>query len=171
MTRTFNYCPSCGSRGIVFDGIKEFTCADCEFTYFHNVATAAGTILECGGKIVLIKRKQEPGKGLLDLPGGFVDPRETAEEAAKREIREEVRIDVDTLQYLGSCPNTYEFKGVCYHSCDLLFYSKIDAFPTEFDETEVAELVLRDPGEIQDDEIAFESIKMGLRLFRSLRSC
>ncbi|KPK39130.1 MAG: hypothetical protein AMJ65_11950 [Phycisphaerae bacterium SG8_4] len=171
MTRTFNYCPSCGSRGIVFDRIKEFTCADCEFTYFQNVATAAGTILECGGKIVLIKRKQEPGKGLLDLPGGFLDPQETAEEAAKREIREEVKIDVDTLQYLGSYPNTYVFKGVGYHSCDLLFYSRIDAFPTEFDKTEVAELVLMDPEEIQDDEVAFESIKMGLRLFRSLRAC
>jgi len=171
MTRTFNYCPSCGSRNIVFDRIKEFTCGDCSFTYFQNVAAATGTILECGTKIVLIKRKQEPGKGLLDLPGGFVDPQETAEEAAKREIREELKIDVDRLQYLGSYPNTYEFKDVCYHSCDLLFYSKIDAFPTEFDETEVAELVLMNPAEIQDDEIAFESIKMGLRLFRDLRAC
>ena len=171
MPRVFNYCPSCGLKGIAFDRIKEFICADCGFTYFHNVAAAAGTILECGGKIVFIKRREEPGKGLLDLPGGFVDPQETAEEAARREIREEVRIDVDTLQYLGSCPNTYEFKGVSYHSCDLLFYSKIDAFPTEFDETEVTELVFKNPTEISDDEIAFESIKLGLRLFRSLRSC
>jgi NAD+ diphosphatase len=169
--KTFNYCPSCGSRGIVFDGIKEFTCEDCSFTYFQNVAAAAGTILECEGKIVLIKRKQEPSKGLLDLPGGFVDPGETAEEAARREIREELKIDVDTLQYIASHWNTYEFKDVCYHSCDLLFYSKINAFPTEFDETEVEELVLMDPTEIRDDEIAFESIKVGLRLFRSLRPC
>ena len=168
MPRTFNYCPYCGLEGIAFDRIKEYHCTSCEFTYFHNVAAAVGTILECSGKIVLIKRKQEPGKGLLDLPGGFVDPGEAAEEAARREIREEVKIDVDTLQYLGSCPNTYEFKDVCYNSCDLLFYSKIDAFPTEFDETEVTELVLMDPREIQDDEIAFESIKMGLRLFRRL---
>ncbi len=151
--------------------MKEFTCGDCSFTYFQNVAAAAGTILECEGKIVLIRRKQEPGKGLLDLPGGFVDPEETAEETVKREIREELKIDVHTLQYLGSYPNTYEFKNVCYHSCDLLFYSKIDTFPTEFDETEVEELVLMDLMEIPDDEIAFESTKAGLRLFRDLRSC
>ena len=171
MTRTFNYCPSCGSRDMVFDGVKEFTCGACSFTYFQNVAAAAGTILECEGKIVLIRRKQEPGKGLLDLPGGFVDPEETVEEAAKREIREELKIDVDTLQYLGSYPNTYEFKDVRYHSCDLLFYSEIETIPTEFDETEVEELVLMDLMEIPDDELAFESIKVGLRLFRDLRSC
>lgn len=168
--KIFNYCPSCGSRDIAFDGIKEFTCGDCSFTYFQNVAAAAGTILECEGKIVLIRRKQEPGKGLLDLPGGFTDPQESAEEGARREIREELKIDVDTLQYLGSHPNTYEFKGVCYHSCDLLFYSKIDAFPTEFDETEVEELVFMDLMEIPEDEIAFESIKIGLKLFRDWRS-
>ena len=169
--KTFNYCPYCGSSNIVFDGIKEFTCGDCSFTYFQNVATAAGTILECEGKIVLIRRKEEPGKGLLDLPGGFADPGESAEEAARREIREELKIDVDTLQYLGSHPNTYEFKDVRYHSCDLLFYSQIDTFPTEFDETEVEELVFMNPMEIREDEIAFESIKAGLRLFMDLRPC
>lgn len=169
--KTFNYCPSCGSKEIVFDGMKEFTCGACSFTYFQNIAAAVGTILVCEGKIVLIRRKQEPGKGLLDLPGGFVDPEETAEEAAKREIREELKIDVDTLHYLGSSPNIYEFKGVRYQSCDLLFHAQIDTFPTEFDETEVEELVFMDLMEIPDDGIAFESIRMGLRLFRDLRSC
>ncbi len=168
--KTFNYCPYCGSRAIAFDGAKEFTCGDCSFTYFQNVAAAAGTILECDGKIVLLRRMQEPSKGLLDLPGGFMDPGETAEEAAKREIREELKIDVGTLQYMGSYPNTYEFRDVRYYSCDLLFYSRIDTFPTEFDETEVEELVVIDPMEVPDDEIAFESVKMGLRLLMDLRS-
>lgn len=168
MGKTFNYCPSCGSTAISFDGIKEFACEECSFTYFHNVAAAAGTILECDGKIVLIRRKQEPGKGMLDLPGGFIDPNETAEEGAKREIKEELKIDVGPLQYLGSYPNTYEYKGVSYRSCDLLFYGRIEAFPTEFDETEAEELVLMAPSEIVEEEIAFESIRMGLRFFRRM---
>ncbi|UCE47419.1 MAG: NUDIX domain-containing protein [Phycisphaerales bacterium] len=170
MPRTFNFCPSCGSRGISFDGIKEFTCAKCSFTYFHNVAIAAGTILEYDSKIVLIRRKEEPGRGMLDLPGGFIEPAETAEEGARREIKEELKIDVGPLQYLGSYPNTYEFKDVSYCSCDLLFYCRIEVQPMEFDGTEAEEVVLMDPFEINDDEIAFESIRMGLRLFRRLRS-
>ena len=170
MARTFNFCPSCGSRRITFDGTKEFTCGDCSFTYFQNVAAAAGTILECDGKIVLIRRKQEPGKGKLDLPGGFTDPGETAEEGAKRDIKEELKIDVGPLKYLGSYPNTYEYRNVTYRSCDLLFYRKIETFPTEFDETEAEELVLVDPSEIPDDELAFESVRRGLQLFRRMKS-
>lgn len=170
MARIFNFCPSCGSEGISFDGIKEFTCAECSFTYFHNVASAVGTILECDGKIVLIRREREPGKGKLDLPGGFTDPGETAEEGARREIKEELKIDVGPLQYLGSYPNTYEYKNVSYRSCDLLFYREIEAFPTEFDRTEAEELVFMDPFEIPDDQVAFESIRMGLQLFRQMRS-
>jgi len=170
MTKIFNFCPSCGSRSISFDQIKEFTCGDCSFTYFHNIAAAAGTILECDGKVVLIRRKQEPGKGLLDLPGGFIDPGETAEGGARREIKEELKIDVGPLEYLGSYPNTYEFRNVSYNSCDLLFYRKIDQFPDEFDETEAEELVFMGPFDIDEDEVAFESIRMGIRLFKCLKS-
>ena len=170
MSKIFNFCPSCSSRNISFDGIKEFTCGDCSFTYFHNIAAAAGTILECDGKIVLIRRKQEPGKGMLDLPGGFIDPGETAEQGAIREIKEELKIEVGPLEYLGSYPNTYEFKNVSYRSCDLLFYCRIESFPTEFDEREAEEMVLMDPFEINEDEVAFKSIRMGLQLFRRLKS-
>lgn len=167
---TFNYCPSCGAKDITFDGIKEYNCTACSFTYFQNVAAAVGTILECRGKIVLLRRKREPGRGMLDVAGGFVDPEETIEEAARREIKEELKIDVETLEYLGSFPNTYLYKDVCYHSCDQLFHCEIEEFPTEFDETEVEKLVFMNLAEIPEDEIAFESIKMGLRLFRDLRS-
>lgn len=170
MARIFNFCPNCGSKRIAYDGRKKFTCGDCSLKYFQNVAAAAGTILECDGKIVLIRRGQEPGKGKLDLPGGFVDPGETAEQAARREIKEELKIDVGPLEYLGSYPNTYEYENFAYSSCDLLFYRKIDAFPTEFDEREAVELLLMDPFEIPDDELAFQSIRMGIQLFRRIRS-
>ena len=163
--KIFEYCPSCGSRDIFFDGIKEFRCKACSFTFFQNVATAVAAILGYDGKILLIKRGEEPEKGKLDFPGGFVDPKETAEEGLKREIKEELNINLGELKYLGSYPNLYTYKGVLYHTCDLFFYSNIDVFPTELDRTEITELVLINPTEIPDDKIAFESTKIGLRLF------
>ena len=162
--KIFNFCPSCGSRDIFFDNIKQFKCKACSFTYFHNVATAVAAILECEGKIVLIKRSQEPEKGKMDLPGGFVDPKETAEDGLRREIKEELHIDLSELKYLGSSPNTYKYKSVIYNTCDLFFYSKIEMLPVEFNRTEVEELVLMNPSEIPDDKFAFESTKFGLRL-------
>jgi NAD+ diphosphatase len=163
--KSFDRCPSCGSTDTYYDGMKKFSCKKCSFTYYHNVAAAAAVILKYEDKIVLVRRSREPGKGKLDLPGGFLDPGETAEEGVKREISEELHIDIGTAEYLGSCPNVYEYKGVVYNTCDLFFYSRIDKLPTSFDKTEVQEVVLIDPSEIPIDEIAFESTKTALRLF------
>ena len=168
--KMFNYCPSCRSSDIVFDNNKKFICRDCSFTYYHNVAAAVATILQFDNKIVLIKRAKEPAKGKLDLPGGFVDPKESAEDAVIREIKEELQIDIRELKYLGSYPNIYKYRDVLYHTCDLFFHSAIDTLPTDFDRTEIEELILKNPLEIPDDEIAFESVKRGLGVFKSAKS-
>ncbi len=165
--KIFDYCPSCGSRDIFFDDIKEFKCRACSFTYFHNVAAAVAAILKYDQKILLIERGQDPEKGKLDLPGGFVDPKESAEEGLKREIKEELNIDLSGPKYLGSCPNIYNYKGVLYHTCDLFFYSKIEVLPTKFNKSEIGKLVLINPKEIPEDKFAFESIKTGLHLLNT----
>jgi NAD+ diphosphatase len=165
--KIFNYCPACGASDIVFDDNKKFSCRDCAFTYYHNVAAAVGAILEYDKKVVLIKRAKEPGRGKLDLPGGFVDPKESAEDAVVREIKEELQIDIKEPKYLGSYPNVYQYEGVIYHTCDLFFYCKIDALPLDFSKTEIEDLVLLNPLEIPNDEIAFESVKMGFDKFKS----
>ena len=163
-TKPFNYCPACGSSEISFSDMKKLVCRNCSLTYYQNVAAAAAAILEYNKKVVLIKRAREPGKGKLDLPGGFVNPKESAEEALRREIEEELKIEVGKLEYLGSYPNVYQYKGVVYYTCDLFFHSKIDAIGPEFDRTEIEELFLVDPLKIPYDKIAFESIKKGLIL-------
>lgn len=43
-------------------------------------------------KVLLIKRKNEPFKGMLALPGGFVNANEPPSRAAYRELREETRV-------------------------------------------------------------------------------
>jgi len=83
LKKLFDYCPSCGSKDMHFDGVKEFSCSVCSFTYYHNVAAGVGAILELGEKILLIERGKDPGKGKLDFPGGFVEPEESAEEALR----------------------------------------------------------------------------------------
>jgi len=165
--KPFNYCPACGSSDIIFEDNKKLRCRECAFTYYHNVAAAVGAILEYDKKIVLIKRAKEPGKGKFDLPGGFVDPNESAEEAVIREVKEELQIDIKEPRYLGSYPNIYEFEGVLYHTCDLFFYCKIDALPLDFCKTEIEDFVVLNPLEIPKDEIAFESVKMGIGMFKS----
>jgi ADP-ribose pyrophosphatase YjhB (NUDIX family) len=161
----FKYCPSCGRADISFVGPKELRCQACSFTYFHNVAAAVAAILEFDGRIVLLRRGREPRKGKLDLPGGFAEPQENAEEGIRREVMEELKLELKAVKYLGSWPNVYEYEGVVYQTCDLFFHSKIDALPTDCDKEEVAELLLMPPAEIPCDEIAFQSTRMFLPRF------
>jgi NADH pyrophosphatase NudC (nudix superfamily) len=165
----FEYCPRCKSSDISFDNKKKFKCNACSFTYFHNVATAAAAILEYDRKIILIKRAREPGKGKLDLPGGFTDPEETAEDGLNREIKEELGITLDKMKYIGSSPNVYKYKDVTYNTCDLFFYSRIDSIPTDFNKTEISELILINPSEIALKDFAFISTSKGLELFKNTK--
>jgi NAD+ diphosphatase len=166
--KKFNYCPCCGVKDVlVFDGNKKISCKECSFTFFQNVAASAGVILEYDKKILLTKRAEEPGRGKLDLPGGFVDPKESIEDAIQREIKEELKIEIGTLEYFCSFPNTYRYKDVAYDVCDLFFCSSINTLPKDFDRTEIEELILLRASEIPIDEMAFESTRKCLNLFCS----
>ncbi len=61
-----------------------------------------GGILIQDNKILLVKRKNEPGKGLWAIPGGLVEPGETLKDAVKREIKEETNLVVDVLRPINA---------------------------------------------------------------------
>ena len=78
-TQVFNYCPRCGSGKFTPDSPKSMICEDCGFQYFFNmVAAVAALIYDNQGRLLLTYRANEPAKGELDLPGGFVDRGEDA---------------------------------------------------------------------------------------------
>lgn len=62
----------------------------------------ADAMIVCSGAILLIERMNFPGRGLLALPGGFVDQGERVKEAMLRELREEVRLKVPEPVIEGS---------------------------------------------------------------------
>lgn len=169
----FNFCPSCGTPEPDFLDGKVWLCRMCGFEYFHNVATAAGVILDRLGEIVFLERAKEPRKGKLGLPGGFVDPRESAEDAVLRECREEIGWEPPGLSFIGSFPNSYEYGGIAYNTCDLFFYyrwaegSPLPKFALCDGESTALRLVaLRD---LDRDRLAFPSTARALDAYRKLK--
>jgi ADP-ribose pyrophosphatase YjhB (NUDIX family) len=81
-------------------------CADGHENWI-NPATAASVFVLKDNKVLYGIRSSDPGKGKLDLPGGFIEVGETAEQAAIRETKEELGIDVVLVDFLGSYATTY----------------------------------------------------------------
>jgi NAD+ diphosphatase len=168
----FRFCPSCGSREIAFESGKLFRCPSCGFQYFHNVATAAGAILESDGRVVFVVRAMDPAAGLLALPGGFVDPGERAEDAVVRECREEIGWVPDSLEFLASFPNRYEYRGVIYNTCDFFFLARTNGLRAEdfsLDPREASGVRFVKPEDIDPDELAFDSTRRAIEVYLALQ--
>jgi ADP-ribose pyrophosphatase YjhB (NUDIX family) len=58
------------------------------------VACVGAVVHDAAGRLLLIRRGHEPGRGLWSLPGGRVEGAESAAEAVEREVREETGLDV-----------------------------------------------------------------------------
>jgi ADP-ribose pyrophosphatase YjhB (NUDIX family) len=165
----FRYCPSCGSENIRFENNKAFRCPDCGFLYYHNTAAATGCVISAGEEILLLVRNKEPGKGKLDLPGGFVDPGEGAFEGLRRECREELGWDPGPdLTLFASFPNVYPYKGIVYNTCDFFFAVAVPGLRLEdlaLEPGEIAGALLVKPSELNLEDLAFDSARRAMRAY------
>lgn len=162
MTSFFKFCPSCASTDFTFPENRRFLCNACGFTYYHNIAAAVAIVFTFEDKILFAVRNIDPDKGKLDLPGGFIDPNETAEVAACREIEEElgIAIQAQDLRYITTSPNNYLYKNVPYRTLDIFYEC---ALPSEVikikAEDEIQELIWVQRSQIDLTKIGFISIR------------
>lgn len=158
----FKFCPSCASTHFTFPDNRRFLCEDCGFTYYHNIAAAVALVFTFEDKILFTVRNVDPDKGKWDLPGGFIDPNETAEEAACREIREELGLDLQPsdLKYITTAPNNYLYKNVPYRTMDIFYECALPSDGIKVAaEDEIQELVWVKRSEIDLEKIGFVSIR------------
>ena len=107
---------------------------------------------------------------MLAVPGGFVDPGESAEDALRREILEEVGLKVGSLDFLCSAPNLYRYKEVNYDVLDLFFCGSVQSFAEAKALDEVDGLVIERPEVVAPDEIAFPSVRLALAMLVSRKA-
>jgi ADP-ribose pyrophosphatase YjhB (NUDIX family) len=97
------FCPRCGAGAPRIDFPRSLACEACGFAAYYNPKPVACAIPRDpgSGDVILLRRGFEPGRGLWTFPGGFVDLGESVEQAARREAREELDIDVRLERLVG----------------------------------------------------------------------
>lgn len=149
------FCPRCGETPII-EAPRLLRCAACGYHAFYNPKPVAAAIpRDATGRVVLLRRGFEPGAGRWTFPGGFVDLGESVEDAARREVREEIAIEVT----LGGLVGVYSRED------DRVVLVVFEALARDEPQTtpEATEVRAFAPGEIPWDELAFWSTEAALR--------
>ncbi len=96
------FCPRCGAEVTHEDkfGMVRPVCPQCGWIYFIDPKVAAAVLVEEDGRVLLVRRVNEPFRGLWTLPAGFVNGSEDPAEAAARECLEETGLSVHVTRVL-----------------------------------------------------------------------
>jgi ADP-ribose pyrophosphatase len=169
-SRLFRHCPRCGTPARTPEPKRPFECAACGLHYYFNPAVAVAAVLVGpDGRVLLLRRAKDPGKGLFGLPGGFVDTGEKAEDALRREILEEVNLRVDSLEYIGSGTNQYVYREVTYPVLDFFFVARTTDISSIAALDDVESIEWHDPAHVRSEEVAFASNARALKDYCELR--
>lgn len=97
-----NFCPRCGAAVTHEDkyGKVRPICPQCGWIYFVDPKVAAAVLVEQDGRVLLVRRVNEPFRGLWTLPAGFVNGGEDPAQAATRECLEETGLVVQVTRVL-----------------------------------------------------------------------
>ena len=98
------FCSNCGVKNKYgyINGNTRYHCIKCNAIHYENPKPTATLICPRNEEILLVKRAEEPGKGLWGLPGGFIEKGESPEIAAVRELKEETQLDGKVIAFLGT---------------------------------------------------------------------
>jgi ADP-ribose pyrophosphatase YjhB (NUDIX family) len=149
------FCPRCGAPPRI-DYPRSLRCDNCGYAAFYNPKPVAGAIpRDADGRVVLLRRGFDPSAGLWTFPGGFVDLGESVDQAAVREVREELEIDIELTGLIG----------VYSRPQDRVVLVVFEAIARDEPRTtdEAPEVRAFAPADVPWDELAFWSTEQALR--------
>ena len=161
-----NFCRRCGAS---LTHIADNTVYDCPngHTLFSSPAPTVGVFfVSSDHQVTFAIRDREPGKGMLDTPGGFIDSGETAEEALGRELTEELGLqpsDYEMPVYFCSQPSTYLYQGEHRTVLSALFISRLNPGVNLVPQDDVAGIQVIPLAEVSLAQIAGDDIRLGVK--------
>lgn len=99
------YCPTCGQKLIdkdAGDDGKVPYCESCNKYWFDTFASVAIVMVVNEENEIAMLKQRYLSDTYWTYVSGFMKPGETAEETAVREVKEELGLDIETLEYAGT---------------------------------------------------------------------
>ena len=133
----------------------------------NTAAAVAVLIFDSQQRLLVTVREYDPAAGTFDLPGGFVDPGEKIEETVCREIKEELNLEITSLEYLFSEPNIYPYKGIRYATADMVFRCRIRDLSTIKAADDVRDYKFLPLAELEEGEFGLQSIRNVIKKYKN----
>lgn len=155
------YCQHCGATVPEHDG-KVVRCLACGHVRYINCSPTVCVILyNETWKVLFTVRARDPFKGTLDMPWWFINPWgvETVEEAAYREIKEELGVEIRNLQFVESNVDEYAYGGWTFPISGFVFSAEIVDSSTIKASDDISAIVWYSWEEIPLDHIKFPSMR------------
>ncbi len=115
--RSHRYCGRCGTPTEAKPEERVRVCPACRLSAYPRVAPAVMALVRRGDEILLGRSPHFPS-GMYSALAGFVEPGETLEQCVRREVLEEVGVDVTNLQYFASQPWPFPHSMMIAFVCD-----------------------------------------------------
>lgn len=159
----FTFCPTCGLplADRLIDGRTRPVCANGHVVYRHSKLAVGALIVDAGGRVLLTRRAGAPFAGWWDVPGGFLELGEHPEDGLRREMREELGVEIEIVRFLGHFMGEYEGE----HVLNIVYVARADlsrAAPHD----DVTEFAWFDPAS-PPDELAFACNHAALAAWRA----
>ena len=154
----FRFCPLCASAMNPYkeDGFQREKCSVCGWVHYHNSRPTVSAIIAKDGKVLLCKRAKDPFKGRWDLPGGYLEEKESSEDALRREMKEELGIEIQEMKLssvVGPC--FYPFGGQDQWNTDIYYVVTTSNVPRATSHSDVESVAWFNPDRLPD--MAFDT--------------
>ena len=164
-------CPNCSHREAEPGAEPSLRCANCGWYWYPNPRPTAAVIIEREGdgtglEFLLLRRAVDPASGWWDLPAGFLEPRETPDEGALREAREEAGFGVELTGLIGAYASRESNTVVFAYTARAV---DPDAVPKPDHESSEARWIPLDEVDAVLPSVAFAPIRQAIESWRGLR--